>query len=166
MCNITDHGYIVRYGDKPEGVLTSETHFDFSDYARKTIEWSVESYVGKEQSRKVERTFELCNFDDPEKPVLNSNSDKNIVLDGMYDFSWKNSGQNKEEMCGVQLTYTYGVSIAPVDKPDAFTNVSETNAVRDITSGRYSWKVITSNGISKSNVSSTIMWFCVPENIP
>lgn len=159
------YGYVIKINDQDE-TKTNKTQISLPEYSRKTVKFSVESYIGKERSKKVETSLELCSFDDPEKPILGSNHDKNVVSDGKYKFSWKNSAQNKEEVCGIKMEYTYGVSVTLVDKPDVFENVTNTSAIRDVQSGRYNWKVVISNGISISNVSSAVMWFCVPKNIP
>lgn len=166
MCGITDHGYIVRYDGNLDGVKTMETYFNFSEYARKALRWSVESYVGEERSAKIETSVELCNFDQPEKPVLSSKFDVIVTLDKEFVFSWTNPSQNKEDMCGVKLNYTYGVSTSLDGEYEDFKNVSDTNVTRTIKTGAYNLSVITSNGIFTSDISSVVLRFCVPEDIP
>lgn len=106
----------------------------------------------------------MCSFEKPNTPRLSATYGKVNIPEGKYTFAWENN--NKDEMCGVNLKYTYGVSITPDGEPDDFKNYTDTSITLDIKTGSYSWKVITSNGILTSDTVSETMTFCVPQDIP
>lgn len=141
------------------------TQFDLSAYSGDDITWSVESFINKIRSGGKENTINLCNFENPPTPVLFKNRIV-ITTETDYNFNWTNPKQDERQRCGVDLSYTYNVSISKDGKEIYSNNMTETSVTLNLTTGKYTWQVIASNGILLSNTEKEEMSFCVPEEIP
>lgn len=160
-------GYVVTYeGGDPNGNKTNETHFTFDLRPGSSVDWTLQSYVGNKRSDKVTNSTTLCHFKPPELPKPHKTTNGEIIIpDGTYEFIWSNPVGSIQEMCGERLTYSYEVSVTPLNGTEKPTNVSDTNYTKSLGSGNYTWKVRTSNGVLVSGWSEENMTFCVPKEL-
>lgn len=160
-----EYGYYIKHN----GEVIANTKEKFiqvpEKYLGDNFTWSVEAYVGDTYSAKQSCTTYLCVIKKPQKPIIESNTNKVVNKYGEWTFSWIN-GNDYDSMCGINTSFSYEVNVTLNGVLINTSFINDTNITFEFgESGSYSLSVRIYDGISYSESESAKLDLCIPSFI-